>query len=74
MPYKPLTFDRNERSIMGVSFANISDFDATLNAIGTVMYEGFEPTPKNIEIIRDYISDKITLSELIKLSKEKAYA
>jgi putative transcriptional regulator len=73
MPYKPLIFDRTEYSIMGVSFANISDFDATLNAIGTVMYEGFEPTPKNIEIIRDYISNKITLSELIKLSKEKAY-
>jgi putative transcriptional regulator len=73
MPYKPLIFDRNEYSIMGVSFANINDFDATLNAIGTVMYEGFEPTAKNIEIIRDYISNKITLSELVKLSKEKAY-
>jgi putative transcriptional regulator len=38
------------------------------------MFEGFEPTPKGIEIIRDYISDKITFGQLIKLTKEKAYA
>jgi putative transcriptional regulator len=37
------------------------------------MFEGFEPTPKGVEIIRDYVIGKITLSELIKFAKDKAY-
>jgi hypothetical protein len=38
------------------------------------MFEGFEPSVKKIEIMRDYIMKKITLKELISLCKEKAYA
>ena len=38
------------------------------------MFEGFEPTPKSIEIIRDYLADTITIEQLEKLAKEKAYA
>jgi hypothetical protein len=37
------------------------------------MFEGFDPTPTSIEIIRDYISDKINLEQLVQLTKEKAY-
>jgi putative transcriptional regulator len=37
------------------------------------MFEGFEPTPKGVEIIRDYVIGKITLPELIKFAKDKAY-
>jgi hypothetical protein len=37
------------------------------------MFEGFEPTPKGIEIIRDYILNKITLVELVDFTKKKAY-
>jgi putative transcriptional regulator len=74
MPYKPLELDRQNLTIMGVNFSSVSDFESTVNAIGTVMYEGFEPTPKSIEIIRDYIVGKITLGQLIQLTKEKAYA
>jgi putative transcriptional regulator len=29
------------------------------------MFEGFKPTPKGVEIIRDYVIGKITLAELI---------
>jgi hypothetical protein len=38
------------------------------------MFEGFTPTPRSIEIIRDYLSDKISLGQLVQLIKEKAYA
>jgi putative transcriptional regulator len=37
------------------------------------MFEGYEPTPKGIEIIRDYVAGKITLPELVTFAKEKAY-
>jgi hypothetical protein len=38
------------------------------------MFEGFTPTPKSIEIIRDYLSDKISLEQVVQLIREKAYA
>ena len=31
---------------MGVSFSSVNNFDAAVNALGTVMFEGFDPTPK----------------------------
>ncbi|MCL1814829.1 MAG: antitoxin VbhA family protein [Treponema sp.] len=74
MPYKPIEIDRKNLTIMGVNFSSVNNFDAAVNALGTVMFEGFDPTPKSIEIIRDYLSEKITLGQLIKLTKEKAYA
>jgi len=37
------------------------------------MFEGFKPTPKGIEIIRDYVIGKISLTELVALAKQKAY-
>jgi hypothetical protein len=74
MPYKPVEIDRKNLTIMGVNFSSVSNFDAVVNALGTVMFEGFDPTPKSMEIIRDYLSDKITLGQLIKMTKEKAYA
>jgi len=74
MSYKPIEIDRKNLTIMGVNFSSVDNFEATLNALGTVMFEGFDPTPKSIEIIRDYLSDKITLVQLVQLSKDKAYA
>jgi putative transcriptional regulator len=74
MPYTPVEIDRENLTIMGVNFSSVSNFDAAVNALGTVMFEGFDPTPKSMEIIRDYLSDKITIGQLIKMTKEKAYA
>ena len=74
MPYKPVEIDRQKRTIMGVNFSSVDNFDAAVNALGTVMFEGFDPTPKSIEIIRDYLSDIINIEQLGQLAKEKAYA
>ena len=74
MPYSPIEIDRKNLSIMGVNFRSVNNFEAAVNALGTVMFEGFDPTPKSIEIIRDYLSDKITLGQLVELTKDKAYA
>jgi putative transcriptional regulator len=72
--FNTIEIDRNNLTIMGVKFSNLKTLESTANAIGSNMFEGFEPTPKGVEIIRDYVIGKITLSELIKFAKDKSYA
>ena len=71
--FKTIDVDRNQLTIMGVQFSNLEILESTANAIGSNMFEGFVPTPKGVEIIRDYVIGKISLSELIKFAKEKSY-
>ncbi|HRK28247.1 MAG TPA: antitoxin VbhA family protein [Chitinophagales bacterium] len=47
--------------------------ESTANALGSNMFEGFKPTPKGVEIIRDYVTGKISLTELVAFAKQKAY-
>ena len=72
--YKEIEVDRQNLTIMGVRFPDLDTLNSAANAIGSNMFEGFEPTPKSIELIRDYLSEKVTLGQLIQLTKEKAYA
>lgn len=37
------------------------------------MFEGFKPTPKGIEIIRDYVTGRISLTEYIDFAKQPSY-
>lgn len=71
--FNTIEIDRNNLTIMGVKFPNLKILESTANAIGSNMFEGFKPTPKGVEIIRDYVIGKITLQELIKFAKDKAY-
>ncbi len=71
--FKTIEIDRSRLTIMGVKFSDLKTFESTANAIGSNMFEGFKPTPKGIEIIRDYVIGKITLSELVTFANEKAY-
>jgi putative transcriptional regulator len=45
--YKAIDIDRKNLTIMGVKFAN-------LNALGTNMFEGFEPTQELIQLYVDW--------------------
>lgn len=71
--FKAIDIDRTNLTIMGVKFSNLKTLENTANAIGSNMFEGFKPTPRSVEIIRDYIIGEITLSELIKFAKDKSY-
>ena len=71
--YNTIDIDRNNLTIMGVKFSNLKTLECTANAIGSNMFEGYRPTPKGVEIIRDYVVGKITLTELIKFAKDKSY-
>lgn len=68
-----IEIDRNNLTIMGVKFSDLKTLESTANALGSNMFEGFNPTPKGIEIIRDYVTGKITFSELVTFAKQKAY-
>ena len=72
--YKTIKIDRNNLTIMGVKFKDLKTLESTANALGSNMFEGFRPTPAGIEIIRDYVTGKISLSDVVALAKQKAYA
>jgi putative transcriptional regulator len=71
--FNTIEIDRKNLTIMGVKFSNLEILEITANAIGSNMFEGFTPTPQSVKIIRDYVTGKITLSELMKFAKNKSY-
>ncbi|MET3126955.1 putative transcriptional regulator [Arcicella rosea] len=71
--FNTIEIDRTNLTIMGVKFSDLRTLDSTANAIGSNMFEGFQPTAKGIEIIRDYVTGKISLSEVVAFAKQKAY-
>jgi putative transcriptional regulator len=73
MAYTRIFIDEDNLTLLGVPFPDKETLNKTAHAIGSNMFEGFEPTPRSIEIIRDYVTDKITILELIRLAKEKNY-
>ena len=71
--FNTIEIDRSNLTIMGVKFADLETFESTANALGSNMFEGFKPTPKGVEIIRDYVTGKISLIELVTFAKQKDY-
>ncbi|HHT51867.1 MAG TPA: antitoxin VbhA family protein [Bacteroidales bacterium] len=71
--FSTIEIDKNNLTIMGVQFSDLKTLESTANALGSNMFEGFKPTPKGIEIIRDYMAGKISLTEFVALAKQKAY-
>ncbi|GMO42346.1 MAG: hypothetical protein Ta2F_18310 [Termitinemataceae bacterium] len=73
MAYKPIEIDYDNLTLMGVSFPDKDTLTRTANAVGSNMFEGFEPTEKSITIIRDYVTDKITIADVMQLARNKMY-
>lgn len=71
--YNTIEIDRNKLTIMGVKFSDLITLEKTANAIGSNMFEGFKPTQKNIKIIRDYMTGKLSLNDLLLFTKKKTY-
>jgi len=71
--FAAIEIDRVNLTIMGVKFSDLKTLESTANALGSNMFEGFKPTAKGVEIIRDYVVGKISLGELVKFAEEKAY-
>jgi len=58
---------------MDIPFPDLETLENTAEAIGSNMFEGFTPTKKGIEIIRDYCLGKLTFAQLSTVAKEKSY-
>lgn len=71
--FNTIDIDRQKLTIMGVQFSDLKTLESTANALGSNMFEGFKPTPKGIEIIRDYVAGKISLTDLVCFAKQKSY-
>jgi putative transcriptional regulator len=67
--YKPIEVDKQNLTIMGIKFPNIEVLDSVASAIGSNMFEGFEPTPALIKLYRDYISGNIEEHQLVERLK-----
>ena len=68
--YTPIPIDREKLTLMGVPFPDLATLDSTANAIGSNMYEGFEPTEKLIRLYLDHKTGKIGNAQLIANLKE----
>ena len=69
MSYKAISVDEKKLTIMGVAFPDIKALRSAANALGSNMFEGFEPTKELIKIYRDYRAGKISDKVLIELLK-----
>lgn len=71
--FHTIEVDRINLTIMGVKFSDLETLESTAYALGSNMFEGFEPTSKGVEIIRDYMTGKISLNELVHFANKKSY-
>ncbi|MGYP000032794589 len=71
--YTPISIDREALTIMGVPFPSLEAWESAAAAIGSNMFEGYQPTKRGIEIIRDYTTGKISFDAFIPAAKHKAY-
>ena len=63
--YKIIDIDRKNLTLMGIKFSDLKTLESTANAIGTNMFEGFEPTRELIQLYVDWKTGVITESELL---------
>lgn len=71
--YGKIDIDKAKLTIMGVKFSDLKTLENAANAIGSNMFEGFQPTPKNVTIIRDYLKGELSLVDLLAFTKTKKY-
>jgi putative transcriptional regulator len=68
--YRPIQIDRKNLTIMGISFPDLATLNSTASAIGSNMFEGFEPTEKLIQLYLDHKAGKISNTQLLTNLKE----
>ncbi len=68
--YRPIDIDRTNLTIMGVRFPDLKTLESTASALGSNMFEGFEPTPKLIRLYLDYKTGKVRGAQFIAALRE----
>jgi len=63
--YKSIDIDREKLTIMGVHFSDITSLESAANAIGTNMFEGFEPRRELIQLYVDWKTGKVSETDFL---------
>lgn len=63
--YKPIIIDRENLSLMGVQFQDLKTLESVANAIGSNMFEGFEPNAELIELYLNWKTNKISETDFL---------
>jgi len=63
--YKSIDIDREKLTIMGVQFSDITSLESAANAIGTNMFEGFEPSKESIQLYVDWKTGKVSETDFL---------
>ncbi len=63
--YQAIEIDRENLTLLGVKFTDLAKLERTASAIGSNMFEGFEPTAELIQLYVDWSSGSITDSDLL---------
>ena len=70
MSYESIMIDRKNLTLMGVAFPDEKTLDSVANAMGSNMFEGFEPTPQIIQFYLDWKIGKVMDDEFISRLKD----
>lgn len=69
--YRALDINRENLTIMGIEFPDLKSLESAANAIGSNMFEGFEPTSELVQLYIDLkdklISESDFLAQLYRL-------
>ena len=72
--YSEIDIDRENLTLMGVKFPTLSALESTANAIGSNMFEGFEPTTELVQLYVNWntgsVSESSFLTALYAISKK----
>ena len=63
--YKSIDIDREKLTIMGVQFSDITSLESAANAIGTNMFEGFEPSRELLQLYVDWKAGKVSETDFL---------
>jgi putative transcriptional regulator len=63
--YNPIEIDREKLTLLGMKFSALKKLENTANAIGSNMFEGFEPTSELIQLYVDWSSGTNSDPELV---------
>lgn len=63
--YREIDIDREKLTLMGVQFPSLAALESTANAIGSNMFEGFEPTKELVQLYVDWKMGSLTESEFL---------
>jgi putative transcriptional regulator len=63
--YKPIPTDKEKLTIMGISFPDLETLNSVAYAIGSNMYEGFEPSEKLLQLYLTARTGKMDNAEFI---------